>query len=455
MADKNTRRSYVQVYGDAMRRAIRELTAMERDVLDYLVSRASEIGTCFPGIADIAAGVDQRCEDVIAVIESLVNKGYVLYVQKDKRNRFTRRQEPNVYQISLDYVAINPEHYAEAVETAQEAFQVTLLSKYDSKIPRESGIYNHRQDNHRQDNHLQESPTGTTVSFNHRQEAPSGTQPPISSNGGADAPETPDGVKSGVPGENDHPAGIDNSAKRKESSATRNESPTPSSAPPPSQKWLKEPPAEVGYTEPLQNTTWEALASQIYDEVVSIHGRAETSIMAARCLVYNYPLHAGLALIRLKTMRTSKPNYAIRDAMAILTAWTRKAWQQEQDKPKALTVDDLTMTDEEREAWIKRTHKHLEQPPASENVTEEMTRYWRLTLNQLEYQLDRGNFDTWVKGAQLVDFQDGVYIIAARNKHASETLQHRLYPTICRVFSDVVGTDIELLFVSPEAAAGD
>lgn len=455
MADKNTRRSYAQIYVDALRRAIAELTAIERDVLDYLVSRTNEIGVCFPGIANIADGVNQRCEDVIAIIESLVGKGYVLYVRKDERDPVTRQQLPNAYQISLDYLAINPEHYASAMEINERAFQESLLSKYDSKNRRESGIITTDRKQLRSTKHLQEAPTGSTARDNHRQEAPPGT-PSFSSNGSADAPSTPEGVKSGIPDDPDDHAGADTKISAGgAASAQRNESPTPSSAPPPPQKWLKAPPA-AGYTEPLADDQQEALASQIYDLVVSIHGRAGTSISAARCLVYNYPLHAGLALIRLKTMRAAKPSYEIRDSMAIMTAWTRKAWQQEQAKPNPFG-DWQTDTDD----WLKHTQPPPEMP-VSDNVTEEMRDQWRIAFDQLELQLDKASFETWVRSAKLVDYQDGVYIIAARNSYAVDALQHRLYRPVQRVFSNVVcdrlDALVELRFISPESpevAAGD
>ncbi|MGJ3237740.1 MAG: chromosomal replication initiator protein DnaA [Anaerolineae bacterium] len=71
---------------------------------------------------------------------------------------------------------------------------------------------------------------------------------------------------------------------------------------------------------------------------------------------------------------------------------------------------------------------------------------WNATYNQLELQLDRASFDTWLRRATFMGVEDGVYVISVHNSYAQDMLQHRLYRNVRRVLSDVLGTPTELRF---------
>ncbi|MFN8565319.1 MAG: chromosomal replication initiator protein DnaA, partial [Anaerolineae bacterium] len=71
---------------------------------------------------------------------------------------------------------------------------------------------------------------------------------------------------------------------------------------------------------------------------------------------------------------------------------------------------------------------------------------WNAAFHQLEMQLDRASFETWLRGAALLRVEDGVYVIGVRNAYARDMLQHRLYRNVRRVVSDVCGTSVELRF---------
>ncbi len=78
---------------------------------------------------------------------------------------------------------------------------------------------------------------------------------------------------------------------------------------------------------------------------------------------------------------------------------------------------------------------------------------WNTTLNQLEIQLDRGNFDTWLRDTVYLGCEkarDGegasTFTIGVRNSFARDNLQHRLYRSVRRVLRDVYGTEVELRF---------
>jgi len=78
---------------------------------------------------------------------------------------------------------------------------------------------------------------------------------------------------------------------------------------------------------------------------------------------------------------------------------------------------------------------------------------WNAALNQLEIQLDRANFDTWLRDTSFLSFeqpaapdQAATFVIGVRNSFARDNLQHRLYRTVRRVLRDIYGSPVELQF---------
>ncbi len=71
---------------------------------------------------------------------------------------------------------------------------------------------------------------------------------------------------------------------------------------------------------------------------------------------------------------------------------------------------------------------------------------WKAAYNQLELQLDRASFDTWLRKAVFLGVEDGTFVIGVHNSYARDMLQHRLYRNIRRVISDVRGETTELDF---------
>lgn len=78
---------------------------------------------------------------------------------------------------------------------------------------------------------------------------------------------------------------------------------------------------------------------------------------------------------------------------------------------------------------------------------------WTTAFNQLEVQLDRANFDTWLRDAVFIGFEESnepdmpsVFTIGVSNSFAVDMLQHRLYRTVRRIVSDAYGEPVELRF---------
>lgn len=79
-------------------------------------------------------------------------------------------------------------------------------------------------------------------------------------------------------------------------------------------------------------------------------------------------------------------------------------------------------------------------------IDPERAAQWQTAFAQLEIQLDRFNFDTWLRDAHLVGFEDETFVIGVHNNYAREMLTHRLNRKVQRVFDDVVGASVQMRF---------
>ncbi len=80
---------------------------------------------------------------------------------------------------------------------------------------------------------------------------------------------------------------------------------------------------------------------------------------------------------------------------------------------------------------------------------------WNIAYSQLELQLDRASFNTWLRETQFLAFENGVYIIGTRNSYARDMLQHRLYRNIERVLRDVCQQPVEVRFEVHKPSEGE
>ncbi len=82
---------------------------------------------------------------------------------------------------------------------------------------------------------------------------------------------------------------------------------------------------------------------------------------------------------------------------------------------------------------------------------------WDTAYQQLQLQLDRPTFDTWLRDAVFLRAEQDVFTIGVRNDFARDMLQHRLHRQIRRVLNEVWGASIELHFetYNPPKRDGD
>ncbi len=74
-------------------------------------------------------------------------------------------------------------------------------------------------------------------------------------------------------------------------------------------------------------------------------------------------------------------------------------------------------------------------------------RLWQSALGQLQMEMPRASYDTWVRDAELVAYEDGSFIIGVHNVYAREWLEDRLLSTVKRILAGIMGRTVEVRFV--------
>jgi hypothetical protein len=98
-------------------------------------------------------------------------------------------------------------------------------------------------------------------------------------------------------------------------------------------------------------------------------------------------------------------------------------------------------------SWLlQRDDDEPEPEPVVSTADAASLQIWGASYNQLELQLDRASFDTWLRASVLLSVEDGVFVVGVANKYAQDMLQHRLYRNVRRVLSDVRGKTTEIRF---------
>lgn len=72
---------------------------------------------------------------------------------------------------------------------------------------------------------------------------------------------------------------------------------------------------------------------------------------------------------------------------------------------------------------------------------------WKATLGELELQMTKATFNTWLKDTHLLSCDENTYVIGVRNDYAKDWLENRLQDTILRTLSAVQGARVEVRFV--------
>ncbi|HEY3311847.1 MAG TPA: chromosomal replication initiator protein DnaA [Anaerolineales bacterium] len=72
---------------------------------------------------------------------------------------------------------------------------------------------------------------------------------------------------------------------------------------------------------------------------------------------------------------------------------------------------------------------------------------WQSVLGQLQMEMPRASFDTWVRDTRPLSYDDGVMTVAARNAYARDWLENRLLSTVARLLAGMMNRVVDLRFV--------
>jgi len=77
---------------------------------------------------------------------------------------------------------------------------------------------------------------------------------------------------------------------------------------------------------------------------------------------------------------------------------------------------------------------------------------WSATLGELQLQMPRPTFETWLKPTYVLAHEDGTFVIATHNPYARDWLENRLMGVIKATLTKIVGQTVEVRFtVRPQA----
>ena len=72
---------------------------------------------------------------------------------------------------------------------------------------------------------------------------------------------------------------------------------------------------------------------------------------------------------------------------------------------------------------------------------------WQSVLGQLQMEMPRASFDTWVRDTKPVSYQDGTLTIGVRNAYARDWLESRLASTVSRLLVGIVNASVAVNFI--------
>jgi chromosomal replication initiator protein len=72
---------------------------------------------------------------------------------------------------------------------------------------------------------------------------------------------------------------------------------------------------------------------------------------------------------------------------------------------------------------------------------------WQTALGELQLQMTRPTFDTWLKNTRAISYEDGTLIVGVHNAYAKDWLENRLMSIIKRTLVGIVGRAVEAKFI--------
>jgi chromosomal replication initiator protein len=72
---------------------------------------------------------------------------------------------------------------------------------------------------------------------------------------------------------------------------------------------------------------------------------------------------------------------------------------------------------------------------------------WQSVLGQLQMEMPRASFDTWVRDTKPVSYQDGTLTVGVSNAYARDWLENRLASTVNRLLVGILNSSVDVNFI--------
>jgi chromosomal replication initiator protein len=80
---------------------------------------------------------------------------------------------------------------------------------------------------------------------------------------------------------------------------------------------------------------------------------------------------------------------------------------------------------------------------------------WQSALGQLQMEMPKASFDTWVRDTQIFSYDDGLFTIGVRNAYARDWLESRLSSTVTRLLMGIMNRTVDVAFIVNASACGE
>ncbi len=78
---------------------------------------------------------------------------------------------------------------------------------------------------------------------------------------------------------------------------------------------------------------------------------------------------------------------------------------------------------------------------------ESVKEIWERVLGELQLQVSKANYTTWLKNSCGISLQENIFVIGAPNAFVAEWLTKRLYSLIKKTLTQIIGRDIDVQFI--------
>jgi chromosomal replication initiator protein len=72
---------------------------------------------------------------------------------------------------------------------------------------------------------------------------------------------------------------------------------------------------------------------------------------------------------------------------------------------------------------------------------------WQAALGQLQMEMPKASYDTWVRDSELIAYEDGQFVIGVSNAYARDWLDGRLSSTVTRLLTGIMNRTVNVRFI--------